>query len=393
MIRVLSIIHYPVFGGPHNRNLHVGDAAKARGVVTTVLLPDEPGNAAARLRDAGLDVLTMPLSRLRATLNPIEHLRLIRRFWGDVVRIRKVIRERQIDLVQLNGLVNWQGALAARLERIPVVWQILDTFPPMALRNLIMPLVRGMADVVMCTGQRVAESHPGALAFGDRLVLFFPPVNTGKFVRSDATRTEARKRLGIKDDEFVVGNVGNINPQKGHRTFVQAAAAVKQAIPNARFVILGAAHDSHRRYADSVWAEAAALGLRKGNELIVRDPEADVACLMQAFDLFWMTSVPRSEGIPTAVEEAMALGLPVVATGVGSVAEIVQDDETGYVVEAGDVAAIADRTARLIGDDDLRNSMGRKAEQIARRCFGVETCVGKHCHAYELALANSVRRQ
>jgi hypothetical protein len=128
---LLSVIHYPVFGGPHNRNLRLHGPLSNNGVRTTVLLPDEPGNATGRLRAAGLDVIECRLGRLRNTRNPWLLAQILSQFPGDIARIREVIRTRKIDLVQINGLVNPHAAFAARAEGIPVVWQILDTYAPM----------------------------------------------------------------------------------------------------------------------------------------------------------------------------------------------------------------------------------------------------------------------
>lgn len=387
MIRVLSIVHYPIFGGPHNRNAQVAPLLKSKGIETTVLLPDEPGNAAERLRNHGLDVVTIPLMRIRAKINPLYHMKLLVQFWGDVQRIRHIIRERSIDLVQINGLVNPQGAVAARLERVPVVWQILDTYSPMMLRRAVMPLVKWLAEVVMCTGRKVAEEHPGAVGFGDRLVLFYPPVNLKRFEPSQEQKQRAREIIGIPQDAFVVGNVGNINYQKGHGTFIRAAAQLKRKIPEARFVILGVLHDNHRNYAERLWQEAETLGLVKGVDLIVRDPGAEVAELEPAFDIFWMTSVPCSEGIPTVAEEAMALGIPVVATQVGSIAEIIIEGMSGYVVAPYDIDAMVDRTVHLYSDENMQQTMGNAAHDFALQNFSVESCAQSHCRAYQLALA------
>lgn len=386
MIRVLSVIHYPVFGGPHNRNAWVAPFLKHKNVETTVLLPNEPGNGAERLRQAGVDVVTIPLSRIRAKIDPIFHLRLFVNFWGDVWRIRRFIQERNIDIVQINGLVNSQAAIAAKLEGVPVVWQILDTFAPSVLRQLTMPLVRAMAGVVMCTGYRVAKGHPGALRFGERLVLFYPPVDLVRFKNSSARRLRAREKLGLQEGDFVVGNVGNLNFQKGHLTFIRAASLLKAEIPDCRFVILGAMHENQRDYLNRLWREAYNLGLEIGNDLIVHDPGANVAELETAFDVFWMTSEPRSEGIPTAVEEAMALGVPVVATQVGSIAEIVTEGKTGFVVAPYDIEKMVDRTVRIHSDKDLKQKLSQAAQCFARHNFAVEKCAFSHLRAYEMAL-------
>ncbi len=393
IIRVLSIIHYPIFGGPHNRNAQVAPSLKSDGVETTVLLPNEPGNAVERLRQVGVDVVTIPLARIRAKFNPVYNLRLFVQFWGDVRRIRRVIRERHIDVVQINGLVNPQGAVAARLEGVRVVWQILDTYSPMALRRVMMPVVKWLADVVMCTGRLVAKGHPGAVGFGDQLVLFYPPVNLERFTQSSDRRKCARRTLGLPKEAFVVGNVGNVNLQKGHRTFIRAAAELKKRIPEVRFVILGALHENHREYAEGLWREAATLGLTKGTDLIALDPGVDVAELEPAFDIFWMTSEPRSEGIPTAVEEAMALGIPVIATEVGSISEITREGETGYVVEPYDIDGLVERTMRIYSDVILRRSMSGAARDFATQNFSVACCAQSHHHAYMLALAHNTRQQ
>ncbi len=109
MTHVLSVIHYPVFGGPHNRNMRMAPILAEHGIKTTVLLPDEPGNAAGRLRGAGVEVVQMPLRRLRRTLNPATNLRYLCGMPDDVREIRKLIERLGIDLVQLNGVADPQA--------------------------------------------------------------------------------------------------------------------------------------------------------------------------------------------------------------------------------------------------------------------------------------------
>ena len=253
-----------------------------------------------------------------------------------------------------------------------------------------MPLVKWLADVVMCTGRRVAEEHPGAIEFGSHLILFYPPVNLERFKYSPERKKRARENLGLSQDSFVIGNVGNINLQKGHRTFIRAAAKLKEKIPDAKFVILAAQHENHREYIEGLWREADSLGIKLGSDLIVRDPGTDVPDLEPAFDVFWMTSEPRSEGIPTVSEEAMALQIPVLATSVGSIAEIVVDGKTGFVVDPYDIDGLAESTVRLFTDKNLLHSMGNVANRFAVNNFSVESCASSHLRAYQLALKHVV---
>ncbi len=392
-MRVLSVIHYPIYGGPHNINASVIPLLARSGIETTVLLPEEAGNAYTLLRTQGISVIQMPLSRVRAVRDPLVHLRMVSRFRRDVRRLRALIRSLDVDAVLVNGLANPQSAVAAHLEGIPVVWQLLDTFSPMALRRAMMVLVTRLADAVMSTGRTVAELHPGATAFGERLVLFYTPVDAERFVNGCHIRAEARERLGLPSDCLVIGNVGNINLMKGHDVFVEAAIRTRRVRPNTRFVILGAQYPQHARYAEGLWRTAAEGGLEVGKDLIVVDPGTNVAGLAPAFDVFWLTSNPRSEGIPTVIGEAMALALPVVASRVGSVHEAVADGVTGRLVPPRDPGALLNATLPYLDDGDLRRAAGQAGREQAKALYSPEGCASSHVRALELAVEHSRRRR
>ncbi len=390
--RVLFVVHYPTFGGPQNQALRLHGALGRRGWDQVVLLPAEPGNARGRLEDGGVPVDTTRLGRLRAVRDPRLLLRTVRDFRRDVGRIRRAIRIHDIQLVMIGGLVNPHAAVAARLEGLPLVWQIVDTRAPVLLRRALVPFVLRLADSILCTGTAVADAHPGIRRAGRRLLTFFPPVDTERFRPDRQMRERARAELGLGRGEPVVGMVGNVNPQKGHRTFVRAAARLRQSHPEARFVILGASYPQHEAYKAGVLAEAETLGLLRDGGLRVIDPADRVAELASALDVFWLTSDPRSEGIPTVVGEAMALSIPVVATEVGSVREAVHEGQTGYVVDPFDADAIARTTSRILDDDALRQRLGERAREHASERFGVERCADVHIDAFELARRHARER-
>ena len=382
-MRVLFVIHYPVFGGPHNQALRLAGPLQRAGVELVVALPREPGNAAERLRDAGLRVIELDLHRLRPTRDPRIHVRFALAFVPEILALSRLILRERIDLVLVGGLINPHAPFAARRAGIPVVWQILDTRTPPLLVRAVMPLVSRLADTVMTTGAEVARSH-GALALGERLVVFYPPVDTTLFRADDADRASSRGDLGLSPTDLVIGTVANINPQKGHHTFVRAAAALRRTHPSARFVLLGATYPHRATYLRSVLSLAESLGLRPDADLIVRDPNGEVARLLNAIDVFWLCSEPRSEGAPTVVGEAMATGLPVVAADVGAVRELVSSGRNGYVVPAGDAEAIAEATAALLRQGD-RASISAEARRRSVELFGLERCVAAHLQAFKVA--------
>lgn len=385
-MNVLSVLHGNTYGGPHNRNARIAPVLAARhGIRLTVMLPEEPGDAARRLREQGIDVVEVPVARLRARADPRYHIAFASGLFKSVGAIREVLRQRSIDLVMVNGISNPHAAIAARSLGIPVVWQILDSFPPKAFLRLMMPYVRRSAGSIMSTGERVAAMHLGPHMKRERLVLFHPPVDVERFRFDAASRAMARTELGIPADAPLVGNVSNINPQKGHLTFVRAAAALKRERPDCRFVILGQRYTAHAEHLGRLLQEANALGLKVGSDLVIADPGRRVAELACALDVFWMTSEPRSEGIPTALEEAMALGLPAVAADVGSIAEIVIEGETGFVVPARHAQSFVERTIRILDDPDLRSRMSAASRAFAERNFTIGQCAGKHAEAIGMA--------
>lgn len=391
-MKLLFVVHYPVFGGPHNQARQLEEPLSDRGWESVVAIPDEPGSAAARLEAGGVDVRQLRLDRMRAKLSFKLQFRFLAGFIPGIRRLRALIRTEEIDLVMIGGLVNPHAAIAARLEHKPVVWQIVDTRTPAPLVKLIMPIVRRLADAILVTGMDVAAAHPGATSIGDRLVSFFPPVDTEKFRMDPQLRDKARNELGFDIADTVIGSVSNINPQKDQLTFIRAAAILKKRAPGVRFAIMGAKYPDHADYFAQLESTAAELGLKVGSDLIFHDPGSEVARYCSALDIFWLTSEPRSEGIPTVVEEAMSLGLPVVTTDVGSVRAAVQDGITGFVVPPKDPAAIARRTEELLDSDELREQFSTAARACAEQEFSREQCADAHLQAFEAASRHARKR-
>jgi len=384
MSTVLAVVHHEVFGGPHNQILRLNHALEERGWETIALLPDSPGNASGRLRDTGIRVIQTPLHRPRKSLHPRRHLDLLIGFAPEINNIRRIIREQKVDLVQVFGPIYPHGAVAAHLEGVPVVWQLLGTFAPLPIRITCMPAVLYLADVVMTTGEAIARAHPGAARLKSRLVPFYPPVDTQDFRPDPVRRAWARKELGVAPNALLAGTVGNFNQVKGHDLLVQAAAQVREKIPNSFFRILGAASATQARYYDKhVKSLAGQLDLLQERRLQFVEPGSRVAEFLPAFDLFVLTS--RSEGVPTSVLEAMACGLPVVTTDVGAVREVVQEGKTGRVVAARNSRAVAQAIIELLNDSAARQSMGNAARSSAIQRFDTRVCVATHLAAYELA--------
>lgn len=331
--------------------------------------------------------MQIPLHRPRARLNPRLHFNHIFGFPFEVAHIRHLIRRYEIDLVQVFGILNIQGAFAARLENVPLLVQLNSTVAPMPLRRFFSPIINRMADVVMSEGKGVAQAYSGTDKLGDRLLVFFPPVDTEEFYSNTRRRLAAREELGVPDDVILIGTVGNFNRMKGHEFFVRSAAILRREHSNVCFRILGThTPSSADYYKKTVKVEASKLGLIENDILRFIEPGDRVVDLLPGFDIFLLTS--RVEGVGTVTIEAMSCGLPVVATNVGSVSDVVEDGITGYVVPPLDHEQIANATHKLLCNPKLRVRMGEVARSRAINKYDIKFCVETHLMAYKTAIAH-----
>ena len=357
--RILSIIHSATFGGPHNQAAKLHAATDLVQII--VVLPDEPGDAADRLRLLGVEVVQMRLLRPRASLANQSLTGLFVGYPRQVRHLMRLIRARDIDLVEVHGLLNVDGALSGRLTRRGVIWQLIDSRPPLLLRWLMMPFVLLFADVIMTTGSALALQYPG-LGSGRgrrRLATFVPPVDSPSedALRASDRRVQVRRKLAIPNESVLIVSVGNINPQKGFEDLIEATAEAAEESPSLALRIRGAIQPGHEPYFQSLCRLATERGFPP--ETIASFEEGvTVGDLLVAADVFALSSRPRSEGMPTVMLEAMSFGLPIIATRVGAIEEIVEDGRTGILVPPDDAFMLRNSLRRIVSDGPERSRLG-----------------------------------
>jgi glycosyltransferase involved in cell wall biosynthesis len=196
----------------------------------------------------------------------------------------------------------------------------------------------------------------------------------------ESARREARRRLGIGDDEEVVGWVGRFVPQKDPETLLGVLERVLAARPQARAVLVG---DGPLRL------EVESQVARQGNarRVIFTGVRDDARMLYPAFDV--LVHVSRWEGQPLVVQEAIAERVPVVATDAEGVRDLVLEGLTGFVAEPGDIHAVAEATSDFLNGSKLRAPLAESAvEEVARR-NGREIAIARHLELYRELLAGA----
>jgi glycosyltransferase involved in cell wall biosynthesis len=191
-------------------------------------------------------------------------------------------------------------------------------------------------------------------------------IDTARFPPpSDEQRRITRRKFGFAEDAFVIGSVGFIDDRKNQLDLARALGEIVRTAPNARLLLVGTEDPD---YGNEIRRTADQLGV--GQHIVFTGERHDVPQLLAAMDVFALVS--RKEAGPIAVLEAMASGLPVLATHIGMLPEFVRDGIAGHIVGVGDIAAIADRLTALALDPAGRKAMGRAAHRIARSDYDME---------------------
>jgi len=167
---------------------------------------------------------------------------------------------------------------------------------------------------------------------------------------------DIREEFDIAKDAPLVGMIACFKPQKDHRTFLNACARIIEAVPAAKFLLVG---DGVLR------AQIEVLIVRLGlqDKVILAGWRRDIARIMASLDVLVLSSL--YEGLPIVILEAMASGRPVVATDVCGIREIVKDGENGYFVPPGDPEALADKIISLLKNKGLRERMGKRGRNLS----------------------------
>ncbi len=299
------------------------------------------------------------------------HARMIRHKYdvGVAYRLRRLMQRRQIDAAITVGAGDkmFWGRIAAHIAGVPVVLAALhSTGWPDGVGRLNRMLTRWTDRFIA-----VAEPHGRYLVENESFpackVSVIPNgVDTERFRPNPAARALIRTSLGIPAHAPVFGIVAALRPEKNHALFVAAAERIVRAVPHAHFLIVG---DGPRR--DLIQNAARSRGVDRQTHILGN--RSDIPELLAALDVFMLTS--HQEANPVSILEALAAGVPVIATRVGSVAETVREGITGYLAEPGDVARLASRGVYLATRAEVAARLGAQGRRLVVKNWSLEAMV------------------
>jgi glycosyltransferase involved in cell wall biosynthesis len=265
----------------------------------------------------------------------------------ELRRVAGIIRQEQVELVHTHmSRANFFGILLRWMCRVPAVatahanhFQLHWMFNDSVIAN---------SDATLRYQRRRNFVRPSR---SETIRMFVG--RTQIAARPTEARRRARELLGLDDTVPLAGLVGNVGPRKGIHVAVAAMPHILALVPAARLAVVG--NLRHVEYVERVQAEARRLGV--DDAILWLDHRDDVPELLPAFDVYVQPSLVEPLGL--SILEAMAAGLPVVASQVGGIPEIVVPGETGILVPPSSAEALADGVAALLDAPNLRAVMGQ----------------------------------
>jgi len=307
---------------------------------------------------------------------------------GDLVRMVRLIRTMRPDIVQTWLYhADFLGGLAARLAgNRNVIWGIRTTDvdggcarSTALVRHLCAALSRWVPHTIVCVAEAARRSHALLGYDASRMVVVGNGFDLSAFAPGHGERAALRAHCGFAADDVVLGTLGRFNLDKDYPNFVKAAGQLASRYPQLRFLMIGKNLDAANAEL-SRWI----AGTGYAKRFVLLGERADIAICLSAMDIFCLSS--RTEAFPNVVGEAMAMGLPCVATDVGDVAVLMAN--TGVLVPRANADALAQGVAGLVA---LEPAHRRQIGQQARARIGARFTMGcmraRFEHIYEGVIA------
>ena len=311
-----------------------------------------------------LDAKTVTFRR-RGRFNPRLFFQLLR-----------LVRREQIDVIMTTLFyADIVGALVGRLAKVKAVffWETISSPGWLTWhRKWLYKLAAGSCTRIVSVSRATADFVVDKREIPSHKVVVIPyGIDLAAYAPKDGARI--RESIGLNRNDPVIGMVGRLQPQKGHRYLVKAMEKVVKTVPDVKVVLVG-----WGGLQDEIETQIEEAGLK--DHFVLLGLREDVSDLLNAFDIFTLPSL--WEGLPNVILEAMATAKPVVASSVDGNAELVLDGATGFLVPPKDVDRLADALVHLLTHKDEAARMGRKGRKRVEEEFSLRQQVQRFQDLY-----------
>ena len=314
----------------------------------------------------------------------IEYLQRSKFDPATLTALLKVIDRKQIDILHLHGYgATTFGRLAGAVRGLPaILHEHANLTRTPWFQKVADKVLEPSTDIALAVSKSTAEFVEHARLVRPekiKVVYLGAPLDEFGRPRSPGELAAARAAIGAQPDDFAVGTITRLHDSKGNDYLVDAAAVVTARHPRARFFLAG-----EGPLRPVLEQQAAALGL--GDRFVFLGFQRDVAQTLSAFDLSVFPSL--WEGTPLTAFEALAMGKPIVSTDADGLLDILERDQTAWIVPKRDAAALADAVGHAIDHPAERHAMAARAREAGRH-YDIAMFVRKMERLYTLLHAVS----
>jgi L-malate glycosyltransferase len=388
-VRVLYVNHTAQISGAEHSLLSLL-AALPDTVRPTVATPLGP--LAVAVGKLGIPSVPIVGTAGSLRLHPAHTPRALAELSVAAWQVRRAARRHRVDVVHANSIRAGIVLGLARPSSAARVVHVRDCLPASPVTAATLRLIAATATTVVANSRYTARSVQAA-APGARVEVVHNPVDLTRWDPARIDRTAARARLGEAGRRrLLLGVVAQLSPWKGQDTAIEALRLLCGEGIDAHLLLIGSAKFVARAtrldnegYVARLRALVAAAGLE--DRVSWLGEREDVPELVGALDALLLPSWEEPFG--RALIEAMALGVPVIATDVGGPPEVIEDGREGYLLAPREPGAWARAIRRLFEDPELGRRLGRAGRRRVEQAFTVDRHVAAMCEVYEHALARS----
>jgi sugar transferase (PEP-CTERM/EpsH1 system associated) len=338
---------------------------------------DKLGTFANKLREEGSSIFLCKRRQGKDYLYPFK--------------LASLIRKKRVQILHMhNETALFYGTIAGKLARIPIlIYTEHDGVLPrrllIAQTNRILSLLNDQ--VIAVSGY--LRNYLVSLEKMDprKVTIIYNGVDARRF---DSNSNNEEEKLKIKSELCldgnipIVGTIARLDPEKNHQCLLRAIQKICKELPDVVLLLVG--DGSIRGELQSL---TASLGII--NNVRFLGSRGDIPQILSIFDIFVLSSL--REGLPVALIEATAMGIPIVATNVGGNSEVVENGVNGILVSSNDEVGLAKAIVELLRDRELAKKMGKSGRRIFENKFTLDSMVGKYEEIYDYFIKKKLERE
>jgi glycosyltransferase involved in cell wall biosynthesis len=355
-MKILHANFHKGWGGQSNRILIVSKELQKKGHEVIISAPAE-SELLKRANNEGIKGFDG--ARFRRGFAPFS-------LYNDIIKIRSLIEKERFDIIHTHGSQDsWAAALAMSfVKNRPILIRTKHNIFPIKDHAANRWLYGKATDKIICISRAICDYCVAKPYIApEKLTLIHSAVDGEKFERGNRDRFRTEWKL---EGKFAAGITGRLCQEKGHRVLFQAVREIRDRIPELMLLVVGTGnlYQKLKEYAreQGIADRVVFTGFRK-----------DIPDVLSGLDLFLMPSL--SEGLGTAVLEAAAAGLPIIASNIGGIPDIIESGKNGLLVPSGKPGALAEGIFSLYSNPEKALSYGSKAREYVNQNFS-ESALG-----------------